>query len=69
VGGAFLSLAYFDLPYDMMVMVVLARVWVQTRGWEREPVYQAGWRTLPGLATRQPEPALAGAKARLKKMS
>lgn len=28
VGGAFLSLAYFDLPYNLMVMVVLARRWV-----------------------------------------
>ena len=25
VGGAFLSLAYFDLPYDILVIVVLAR--------------------------------------------
>ncbi|NML14413.1 putative O-glycosylation ligase, exosortase A system-associated [Azohydromonas caseinilytica] len=37
VGGAFLSLAYFDLPYNLMVLVVLARVWVATRAWEREP--------------------------------
>ena len=37
VGGAFLSLAYFDLPYDMMVMAVLARKWVETCGWERDP--------------------------------
>lgn len=51
VGGAFLSLAYFDLPYDIMVLVVLTRVWVATKAWEREPVYAPGWRTLPGLAT------------------
>jgi probable O-glycosylation ligase (exosortase A-associated) len=50
VGGAFLSLAYFDLPYNIMMMVVLAKVWVSTRAWEREPLYQPGWRTLPGLA-------------------
>lgn len=37
VGGAFLSLAYFDLPYYMMVLVVLARKWVETKAWEREP--------------------------------
>lgn len=37
LGGAFLSLAYFDLPYNMMVMVVLARVWVMRHGWERDP--------------------------------
>jgi putative inorganic carbon (hco3(-)) transporter len=50
VGGAFLSLSYFDLPYYVMVMVVVSKVWVQTKGWEREPVYPPGWRTIPGLA-------------------
>lgn len=50
VGGAFLSLSYFDLPYNIMTMVVVARMWVQTRGWEREPVYSRSWKTLPGLA-------------------
>jgi putative inorganic carbon (HCO3(-)) transporter len=53
VGGAFLSLSYFDLPYDIMVLVVLTRAWVKSKGWEREPVYAPGWRTLPGLAVRQ----------------
>lgn len=37
VGGAFLSMPYFDLPYNLMVLVVLARRWVETRGWERDP--------------------------------
>ena len=37
IGGAFLSLAYFDLPYNMMVMVVLARKWVEAKGWEHDP--------------------------------
>lgn len=36
VGGAFLSMPYFDLPYNIMVMVVLARKWVETRTWETE---------------------------------
>ena len=27
VGGAFLSLAYFDLPYNIMVLVVLGKAW------------------------------------------
>ncbi len=49
VGGAFLSLAYFDLPYNIMVIVVLTRVWVEKKGWESEPVYVPGWRTIPGL--------------------
>ncbi len=54
VGGAFLSLSYFDLPYIIMVMVVLTRVWVQQQGWKTEPVYAPGWRTLPGLARQTP---------------
>jgi putative inorganic carbon (hco3(-)) transporter len=29
VGGAFLSMSYFDLPYNFMIMVVLARKWVK----------------------------------------
>ncbi|MBK1656440.1 putative O-glycosylation ligase, exosortase A system-associated [Allochromatium vinosum] len=37
VGGAFLSLAYFDLPYNMMVMAVLAKLWITKKGWERDP--------------------------------
>ena len=51
VGGAFLSLSYFDLPYNIMMLAVLAAVWVRTRAWEREPVYAHGWKTIPGLAT------------------
>lgn len=37
VGGAFLSLAYFDLPYNVMVAVVLTKNWVERRAWEKEP--------------------------------
>lgn len=50
VGGAFLNLTYFDLPYNIMVMVVLTRIWVMQRRWMTEPVYKPGWRTIPGLA-------------------
>jgi hypothetical protein len=49
VGGAFLNLAYFDLPFNLMVLVVLTRVWVAKQCWETEPIYPPGWRTLPGL--------------------
>lgn len=49
VGGAFLSLSYFDLTYNIMVLVVLTLVWVRTKAWEREPVYTSGWTTVPGL--------------------
>ena len=54
VGGAFLSLAYFDLPYNIMMLVVLARVWVASRAWEREPHYAKRWWMPPGLATNPP---------------
>lgn len=36
VGGAFLSLAYFDLPYNALVMVVLARNWMERKAWLTE---------------------------------
>ncbi|MFO1217478.1 MAG: putative O-glycosylation ligase, exosortase A system-associated [Burkholderiaceae bacterium] len=37
VGGAFLSLSYFDFPYIITMLVVLTRVWLSSRAWEREP--------------------------------
>ncbi len=36
VGGAFLSLAYFDLPYNLLVLVVVTKRWVVERAWEHE---------------------------------
>jgi len=51
VGGAFLSLAYFDLPYNIMVLAVLTRVWVYKKSWLTEPAYAPGWFTIPGLST------------------
>lgn len=36
VGGAFLSLAYYDLSYNLMALTVAARVWLQSGAWERE---------------------------------
>ncbi|NMG56078.1 putative O-glycosylation ligase, exosortase A system-associated, partial [Aromatoleum aromaticum] len=40
VGGAFLSLSYFDLPYNLMALAVAARFWVQSRAWETEPAFE-----------------------------
>ena len=37
VGGAFLSLAYFDLPYNIMILVVATRVWVEAKSWQTDP--------------------------------
>ena len=54
VGGAFLSLAYFDLPYILMTLVVLTRVWVEKKAWLTEPIYPKGWKTIPGLAKVEP---------------
>ncbi len=33
-GGAFLSLSYFDLPYNIMMAVVLARAWMLRQAWK-----------------------------------
>jgi probable O-glycosylation ligase (exosortase A-associated) len=49
VGGAFLSLAYWDMPYNIMMMVLLTRAWVRSKGWEREPEVVPRWWSLPGM--------------------
>ena len=36
VGGAFLSLSYWDLPYNMMVMAVVGRRWLERKEWLKE---------------------------------
>ncbi|GAB3248688.1 O-antigen ligase family protein [Chitinimonas naiadis] len=36
VGGAFLSLAYFDLPYNILILVVLACRWVEQERWKTD---------------------------------
>jgi putative inorganic carbon (HCO3(-)) transporter len=45
VGGAFLSLAYFDLPYNLLVVVVLTKAWVEHKAWQTEPTAAQGWKT------------------------
>ncbi len=37
VGGAFLSLTYYDYPLNLMVVVVAARAWVASGRWKTEP--------------------------------
>jgi probable O-glycosylation ligase (exosortase A-associated) len=55
VGGAFLSLAYFDLPYNVMMAVVLTRVWVQQKAWLTEPAPpKRRWLRVPGLSGPKP---------------
>ena len=51
VGGAFLSLSYWDLPYNMMIMAVVGRRWLVRKEWLREkpeplitlPLIVQGW--------------------------
>jgi len=57
VGGAFLSLAYFDLPYNVLMLAVLGRAWVRARAWEREPAQAPRW--LTRLAGIVPKPKVA----------
>lgn len=34
VGGAFLSLAYWDLPYNLIALLVAAKAWVLSKSWK-----------------------------------
>lgn len=43
VGGAFLTLAFYDLPYYVMALAVLTRQWVERRGWETDGVMPDRW--------------------------
>ena len=36
VGGAFLSLSYWDLPYNVLVLAVVGRRWLERKEWLRE---------------------------------
>jgi probable O-glycosylation ligase (exosortase A-associated) len=51
VGGAFLSLAYYDLAYNVMVLVVIAYSWFKRQAWSTEPLYPRRWWSVPGLPT------------------
>ena len=42
VGGAFLSLAYFDLPYNVMVILVACERWLQEKEFAERSVDVAG---------------------------
>lgn len=37
IGGAFLSLAYYDFAYNIVVMLVVTNRWMAERGWVHEP--------------------------------
>jgi probable O-glycosylation ligase (exosortase A-associated) len=63
VGGAFLDLAYFDLTYYMMGLVVLTYRWVLSRAWETEtppkPVLWRRWMGIVGPASARTGPPIA----------
>lgn len=41
VGGAFLSLSYYDLPYNFIILVVLGRRWMDGKEWIKEAEQEA----------------------------
>jgi len=41
VGGAFLSLAYFDLPYNILILVVASTRWLDQKQWVVEEAEEA----------------------------
>jgi probable O-glycosylation ligase (exosortase A-associated) len=51
VGGAFLSLAYFDLPYNLLILVVLGCRWMDSKAWLTETVAKSPLRAALGLRT------------------
>jgi putative inorganic carbon (HCO3(-)) transporter len=55
VGGAFLSLAYFDLPYEILALLVLTRVWVEKQSWKTEPVDPPWWMVKLGFGAARKE--------------
>jgi hypothetical protein len=54
IGGAFLQLGYFDLPYNIMVLVVLTHVWVTSKAWETERETPSRWFRIPGVQSKVP---------------
>ena len=38
VGGTFLALAYFDLPYNILIILVVSLRWLREKRWEKEPL-------------------------------
>ena len=41
VGGAFLSLSYWDLPYNVLILVVLGCRWLDGKEWITEATVHA----------------------------
>jgi probable O-glycosylation ligase (exosortase A-associated) len=59
VGGAFLSLSYYDLPYNVMALVVLGCRYLDRKGWLEEEKQSAAQRVTAGAGEK---PAPLGAR-------
>ena len=57
IGGLFLSLAYFDLPYNVLVLVVAAKRWLGEARSADGTAGAATQVTSGGESTRAPTPA------------
>lgn len=41
VGGAFLSLSYWDMPYNIVLMIIIGNQWIDKKRWRVEPPISA----------------------------
>ena len=57
VGGAFLSLAYWDLPYNIMVMLIATKYWLIEQRWQDEKVGPFGSTSSAAVAAGKAAPA------------
>jgi probable O-glycosylation ligase (exosortase A-associated) len=56
VGGAFLNLAYYDVPYNILAVVVLTKVLVDKAIKERPGAIAPGWAATPAYGRPPPRP-------------
>lgn len=60
VGGAFLSLSYYDLPYNILILVVLGCRWLDGKEWAKEEAEQAlKHATLEAKTVKKSQPSTA----------
>ena len=53
VGGAFLSLSYYDLPYNILILVVLGCRWMDGKEWATEERDRAAKQADPTSDTKR----------------
>jgi probable O-glycosylation ligase (exosortase A-associated) len=54
VGGAFLSLCYWDMPYNLLVIVVACKYWLKEQRWKDEPTGAFGATSAAQREARRP---------------